>query len=163
LQLSWIVCLFGASLAYASQNVGKFSFERDSKNISRRYKDFLTLLIVSLIAKRFAKGEKPYTADELSSNYRIPQGITSQLLYMLVETGVLIEVIYGDDERITHYQPAIDINQISVACVLTRVDAQGSENFKIDNKVCFLPQWKALLKTREDMLQANGNVLLKDL
>ena len=83
LQLSWLICLFGAELSYASQNVKKFSFERDSKSISRRYKDFLTLLIASLIVKRFVKGEKPYTADELSDAYRIPIRITTQILYML--------------------------------------------------------------------------------
>ncbi|MDR3266428.1 MAG: YihY/virulence factor BrkB family protein, partial [Tannerella sp.] len=31
LQLSWLLTLFGAEIAYASQNVKKFSFERDSK------------------------------------------------------------------------------------------------------------------------------------
>lgn len=81
LQLSWLICLFGAELSYASQNVKKFSFERDSKNISRRYKDFLTLLIASLIVKRFEKeGVPPYTADELSNTYRIPIRITTQIL-----------------------------------------------------------------------------------
>ena len=83
LQLSWLICLFGAELAYASQNVKKFSFERDSKNISRRYKDFLTLLIASLIVKRFVNEEKPYTADELSDAYRIPIRITTEILYLL--------------------------------------------------------------------------------
>ena len=42
LQLSWLICLFGAEVSYAALNVKKFSFERDSKNISRRFKDFLT-------------------------------------------------------------------------------------------------------------------------
>lgn len=105
LQLSWLICLFGAEISYASQNVKKFSFERDSKNISRRYKDFLTLLIASLIVKRFVKGEKPYTADELSDAYRIPIRITTQILYQLTELHIIIEVNYGDDERVVHYQP----------------------------------------------------------
>ena len=77
----------------------EIQFERDSKNISRRYKDFLTLLIASLIVKRFVKGEKPYTADELSDAYRIPIRITTQILYQLTELHIIIEVNYGDDER----------------------------------------------------------------
>ena len=115
LQLSWLICLFGAELSYASQNVKKFSFERDSKNISRRYKDFLTLLIASLIIKRFANGEKPYTADELSDSYRIPIRVTTQILYMLTELKIITEVVVGNDDRVIHYQPAMDINQISVS------------------------------------------------
>lgn len=163
LQLSWLICLFGAELSYASQNVKKFSFERDSKNISRRYKDFLTLLIASLIIKRFAKAEKPYTADELSDAYRIPIRITTQILYLLTELGVIIEVNYGNDDRVAYYQPAVDINQITVSYLLTRMDEYGSENFKIDTSQLFSKEWKALLKTRQDMIKANDNILLKDL
>ena len=47
--------------------------------------------------------------------------------------------------------------------LLTRMDKQGSENFKIDTKQLFNKEWKALLKTREDMIKANDNILLKDL
>lgn len=163
LQLSWLICLFGAELSYASQNVKKFSFERDSKSISRRYKDFLTLLIASLIIKRFVKGEKPYTADELSDAYRIPIRITTQILYLLTELNIIIEVNYGNDDRVAYYQPAIDVNKITVSYLLTRMDEYGSENFKIDTSKLFSKEWKALLKTREDMIKANDNILLKDL
>ena len=160
---SWLICLFGAELSYASQNVKKFSFERDSKSISRRYKDFLTLLIASLIIKRFVKGEKPYTADELSDAYRIPIRITTQILYLLTELNIIIEVNYGNDDRVAYYQPAIDVNKITVSYLLTRMDEYGSENFKIDTSKLFSKEWKALLKTREDMIKANDNILLKDL
>lgn len=163
LQLSWLICLFGAELSYASQNVKKFSFERDSKHISRRYKDFLTLLIASLIAKRFATGDKPYTADELSETNQIPIRLTTQILYLLSELHIIIEVNFGNDDRVAYYQPAIDINKLTVSYLLTKMDEQGSENFKIDTSCLFNNEWKALLKTREDMMRANDNILLKDL
>ena len=163
LQLSWLICLFGAEISYAAQNVKKFSFERDSKNISRRYKDFLTLLITSLIVKRFAKGEKPYTANEISESYRIPTRITTQILYFLCEAHIIIEVHYGKDDRVTHYQPAIDINLLTVGYLMTAIDKYGSENFKIDTTHLFNKEWNAVIKTREDMRKANDNILLKDL
>ncbi|MGM9797618.1 MAG: YihY/virulence factor BrkB family protein [Parabacteroides sp.] len=163
LQLSWLICLFGAEIAFASQNVRKFSFERDSQNISRRYKDFLTLLIASLIVKRFACRQPPYTADELSSTYRIPIRLTSQILFSLLQLGIINEVNYGLDERVIHYQPAIDIHQLSVGYLLNRMDCEGSEDFKIDTVQMFNSEWQALLKTREDMMRANAHVLLKDL
>ncbi|MDD4115587.1 MAG: YihY/virulence factor BrkB family protein, partial [Massilibacteroides sp.] len=161
LQLSWLICLFGAELAYASQNVKKFSFERDSKNITRRYKDFLTLLIASLIVKRFVKGEKPYTADELSETYRIPIRITTEILYLLNDLNLIAETRFGDDDRIVYYQPAIDSNQLSVGLLFSRIDERGSENFKIDTSELFRKEWKALLKTREDMMKENASSLLK--
>jgi membrane protein len=80
LQISWFICLFGVALAFSYQNVHKFSFENESKNISRRYKDFVLLLISTLIIKRFEKGETPYTADELSEQYKIPTQLTNDAL-----------------------------------------------------------------------------------
>jgi membrane protein len=163
LQLSWLICLFGAEIVYASQNVKKFSFERDSKNISRRYNDFLILLIASLTVKRFRDGGKPYTADELSDTYRIPIRLTTRILYLLTELGILVEVNYEGDELIARYQPGLDIHQISVGYLFGKVDEHGSENFRIDTQTAFRSEWKALLKTREDMLRPNREVLLKDL
>ena len=75
--------------------------------------------------------EKPYTADELSESYRIPIRLTTRILCLLTELGILIEVNYEDDERIVHYQPAFDIHQISVGLLLRKIDEHGSENFKI--------------------------------
>ncbi|MDR1258167.1 MAG: YihY/virulence factor BrkB family protein [Tannerellaceae bacterium] len=163
LQLSWLICLFGAELSYASQNVKKFSFERDSRNISRRYKDFLTLLIATLIVKRFAEGGKPYTADELSDMYRIPLRLTTQILLLLSELNIIIEVNYGNNDRITHYQPAVDIGLLSVGYLMAKMDEYGSENFKIDTAVRFRSEWDMILKTREDLTLTGNRVLLKDL
>lgn len=163
LQLSWLICLFGAELSYASQNVRKFSFDRDSKNITRRYKDFLTLLIASLITKRFAKGEKPYTADELSETYRIPIRITTEILYLLTDLNIITETRYGKDEQIVHYQPALDINRLSIGLLFEKIDERGSENFKIDTSVLLKKEWDALLKTRKDMMKENASILLKDI
>lgn len=163
LQLSWLICLFGSEISYASQNVKKFSFERDSKSISRRYKDFLTLLIASLIIKRFVKGRKPYTADELSDAYRIPIRLTTDILYLLTELNIIIEVNYGTDDRIPYYQPALDVNKISVSYLFTKLDEYGSENFKIDTSCLFSREWKVLMKLREDMIKESEHILLKDL
>jgi len=163
LQLSWVMCLFGAEIAYASQNVKKFGFERDSTNISRRYKDFLTILIASLIIKRFeVEGSQPYTADELSDENRIPIRLTTEILYLLKELDI-IDMRAGDDERIVRYQPALDINKITVGYLMKKIDEHGSENFKIDYSDKFEDEWKAIIETRKAMYNLSNNLLLKDL
>ena len=164
LQLSWVICLFGAELSYASQNVKKFSFEQDSQHISRRYKDFLTLLIASLIVKRFAQGdEPPYTANELSETYRIPIRLTNQILHLLKEVKIITEVNYGNDDRVAYFQPAMDINRISVSFLFQQIDQYGSENFKIDTDKLFCKEWQLLLNLRQEAEIAGNSLLLKDL
>jgi len=161
LQLSWLLCLFGAEITYASQNVKTFSFDRDSRNISRRYKDFLIFLITSLIVKRFEKGEKPYSANELSKENSIPIRLTQDILYLLTELGIILEVHVDKDERIVQFQPALDIHQISVGFLGRKIDEYGSENFKIDTGKQFKNQWETILSMREELLKSE--VLLKDL
>ena len=163
LQISWLLILFGAEIAYSSQNVKKFSFERDSKNISRRYKDFLILLITSLIVKRFEKRERPYSADELSDENCIPIRLTTDILYLLTELGIILEVHIDKDERMVRYQPAMDIHQINAAFLWRKVDEYGSENFKIDNLNQFKEPWELIVKMREELLKSGNEVLLKDL
>ncbi|MFZ4456672.1 MAG: YihY/virulence factor BrkB family protein [Bacteroidales bacterium] len=162
LQVSWLIVLFGAVLTYSSQNIQNYNFEMDTKNISRRYKDFVVLSIASVVIDRFEKGEKPLSADEISLHFRIPIRLTKEVLYLLTEVDILNESL-SEDEDVRIYQPALDINQISVLLVLNRIDQYGSEDFKIDKGSLFFSQWESLRISREEMGKTAQNVLLKDL
>lgn len=69
-QISWGICLYGAELCYVAQNLRNYSFSKETANISRRYHDFLCILIMSLICKRFETEETPYTAETLSDEHK---------------------------------------------------------------------------------------------
>lgn len=164
MQISWTICLFGALLTYACQNIQNFSFDKDTKNISRRYKDFTTVLIMSLIVKRFVKGIKPYTAEELSLEYEIPIRLTRQILNLLLDIGFINETTQENEKsEETHYLPAFDINQMNVAFLFERIDIYGSENFKIDKEDEFKGEWKILLNSKKEYYNKTSKILLKDL
>ena len=164
MQISWTICLFGALLTYACQNIQNFSFDKDTKNISRRYKDFTTVLIMSLIVKRFVKGIKPYTAEELSLEYEIPIRLTRQILNLLLDIGFINETTQENEKsEEIHYLPAFDINQMNVACLFERIDIYGSENFKIDKEDEFKGEWKILLNSKKEYYNKTSKILLKDL
>ena len=163
LQISWTICLFGAELTYAGQNIRSFSFDQDTRNISRRYRDFISILIMSLIAKRFEKNEPPYTAAEISEEHQIPIRLTNQVLYQLQEIELIHEVVTDEKSEEIGYQPSMDINQLNVAILLDRLDTYGSENFKIDKDEEFNDEWKVLTESREEYYKKASQVLLKDL
>ncbi|MCP9611280.1 YihY/virulence factor BrkB family protein [Coprobacter tertius] len=162
MQLSWLICIFGAVLSFSAQNINNYNFERDTKNISRRYKDFFSILVASVIVKRFEQGKKAFTLEEISNNYHIPIKLTAQVLQLLMNIGVISEAV-TDDERVMAYQPAMDINLISAGLVLSRLDKLGSENFKINEEIEYKGQWETLLRSREQMYHTADEVLLKDL
>ena len=163
LQISCTICLFGAELTYAGQNIRSFSFDQDTRNISRRYRDFISILIMSLIAKRFEKNEPPYTAMEISEEHQIPIRLTNQVLYQLQEIDLIHEVVTDQKSEDIGYQPSMDINQLNVAILLDRLDTYGSENFKIDKDEEFNDEWKVLTESREEYYKKASKVLLKDL
>ncbi|NDV95135.1 YihY/virulence factor BrkB family protein [Dysgonomonas sp. 521] len=162
LQLTWFFILFGVQLSFAYQNVNKFSFEHETSNISRRYKDFITLLIMTLIIKRFEKGHTPYTADELSEHYKIPTKLTGDTLFYLQEIGMIVETP-SEDTLVPAYIPALDINHITVSYLFEKIDKHGSEDFVIDTDIQFQKEWDTILEIKDLSDSQNGDVLLKNL
>ncbi|KAA6341884.1 hypothetical protein EZS27_010330 [termite gut metagenome] len=161
LHVSWSICLFGVELTYAGQNIHNFSFDKDTRNISRRYRDFVALLIMSLITKRFADGETPYSAQKISHEHRIPIRLTKQTLYHLQEINLIYEISIDPKSGETIFLPAMDVNRLSVGILLDKLDTYGSEDFKIDTR--YYKQWKVLLDSRERYYEEANNILLKDL
>ena len=161
-QISWSICLYGAQLCYVAQNLRNFSFSKETENISRRYHDFLCILIMSLICKRFQTEESPYTAESLSDEHKIPIRLTTTILYELQDLHMIYETpAEGEDEEMA-YLPSVDINQMNVAMLLSRLDKEGSEAFKIDRSQ-YTNTWDALAKARESYYKETSSILLKDL
>lgn len=161
-QISWGICLYGAQLCYVSQNLRNYSFSKETAHISRRYHDFLCILIMSLICKRFETEERPYTAEALSEEHKIPIRLTKNILYELQDMHMVYETAIDDESQGTAYLPSVDINRMNVAMLLNRLDTAGTEAFKIDRKRYSGP-WNTLANARQEYYQSTGKILLKDL
>lgn len=162
LQISWLIILLGAEISYASQNVYNFEFEKDAKNITPRYRNFLTLLITYLIIKRFEAGEEPPTVEDLTKENHIPVRLASNILNQLVDVNIIIEV-ENDKSKDKTYLPAVDINKISVSYLFEKIELTGSENFKVDIDNRFANIWNKLENIQNQTRLTQGNILIKDL
>ena len=161
-QISWSICLFGTQLCYVAQNLRNFSFSKETENISRRYHDFLCILIMSLICKRFQTDEPPYTAETLSDEHKIPIRLTTTILYELQDLHLIHETPMENEDEEMGYLPAVDINRLNVGMLLNRLDEVGSEAFKIDRSR-YYASWDTLKKARKEYYDSTSKVLLKDL
>ncbi len=162
-QISWSIILFGAEISYSSQYIQHYNFANETRNISRRYHDFLCLLIMSFICKRFETGEKPYTAEEISQEYKIPIRMTNMILYELLDLHLVYESAIDEKSDHASYLPAEDINKLSVATVLYKLGTEGTEDFKIDRENLYSKPWKTLENALTEYYHITGSVLLKDL
>ena len=123
----WLL-LIGAELAFAIQNNDLFAYEKDIKTMSRRYKDYVMLYLLSMIIRRFEAGETPLTAQEMAANNQLPIRLVQELLTRLEEIAI-VHRVYVEDKEDPAFVPALDTKTITVEMVIGRISAQGTEEF----------------------------------
>ena len=155
----WLL-LIGSVLAFAIQNNDLFAYERDLETISRRYKDYVMLYLLSVIIRRFEQGEAPQTAHEMASNNQLPIRLVQQLLARLEDTNIVRSVL-SDQAEDPAYMPAMDTHQITVEKVIERVSAHGTEEFLQHTPAEMQAFWQHYLQ----MCEANtsDNILVSHL
>jgi membrane protein len=162
MQTSWLIVLFGAEISFATQNIEKYEFDPDILNISAYTKKVLTFMITSLLIKNFMKGEKPLTAEEISKKLEIPIRIVRDIIFVLVETNIISEVATKYEKQFA-YQPARDVNQISVSFVLNALEHYGTNRI-LSVTSTEQNQFKKLFQDFDIAVQnSNGSMLIKDI
>jgi membrane protein len=121
----WLL-LIGAELSFAIQNNEMFAYERDIDNMSRRYKDCVMLYLLAIIIKRFEKGEKPQTAQEMALQNQLPTKLVTLVLSRLEENNIILPVQTLEDIA---FVPAMDTQKITVDMVMGKIYNKGTEGF----------------------------------
>jgi len=162
IQISCLIVLLGAEISYVSQNIQNFEYERDAKNISTRYKNFLTLFITHIIVKQFENQLPPLSAEKIALNYKLPIRIVNELIMKLVDVSILIEISSENSKNKT-YQPALDINQLTVNLLFTKLETHGSEMFLSNKNEMLDLFWQKTLEIKQQSEIQNAQLLVKDI
>lgn len=162
LQLSWLIVLFGAEVSFAEQNVETYEFEADCLKVSHSFRELLSLNIAHLCVKKFRQAEKALSADEVSHELEIPVRLVRQILYELVEARVLSEVKLDDTETMA-YQPARDIEDLTITNVLNQLNRRGVNWIPLDNTGDLEKLKGRLMQFQEGIEKSPANVPLKDI
>ncbi len=162
LQLSWRILLFGAEISFAHQNVDTYEFEPDCFDIKDSFRKLLTLSVMNLLAKDFAKGARPLTASEISQKLEIPIRLLRDILSELLEAKIIAPV-KTEEAKDLAYHPGSDINIMTIQYVLDRLDEKGSDNIPV-TQTEELSKIEASLKSFGDLIaKSPQNILLKDI
>jgi membrane protein len=160
--ISWWVVLFGAELSFANQNVDTYEYEPDSNKVSPAFKMALTLQIAHLLIKNFAQGVRPLTDTEISNQLRMPIRLVHSVLYDLVNSKVIAQSRTKEDQEFG-YQPARDINTLTIKFVVDAIDQTGANNIPVARTEEFKALTEALEKFKDEMEASPANRLLKDI
>lgn len=155
----WLL-LVGAELAFAIQNNEMFAYERDLESISRRYKDYIMLYLLSLIIRRFEQNELPETAHQMAQQNQLPIRLVNQLLTRL-EAAQIIRQVVTDQAEDPAFVPALDTHQITVEMVVERIAAEGAEDFLQHTPPEMQAFWQRYLQMRQT--NPSDNILVSDL
>lgn len=134
MQLSWLIVLLGAEISFANQNVEHYETESESINISNHLRRTFTMLILKEIILTFKNGETPMTAEQLAKKMDFPVRIIREIIYELQETGIISETVTKSVKE-SAYQPAQDIDNLTIAYVIDLLDKRGNDTlFMGDSK-----------------------------
>lgn len=162
LQISFTILLLGAEISYASQNLQNYDYEGDTKNISIRYKRFISLFLTFVIVRRFENHEEPVKDEEFSTIYKLPIRLVNQVLSELTEARIVTEIV-DEDFKSKAYQPAMDIHQLSIKTLFDKMESEGAELF-LSNKNEELDRlWNIYVLLEKPDHQPDREILIKDL
>ena len=162
-QISWTICLFGAELCYTNQNLDYYDYDAHPGEISHRYKILLATLLMSRICRRFVKGLKPYTALELREETTIPIRFVNDLLYELIDAGLLLEITSDEKGEESRFMPAEDTSNLSLGVMVDRLESRGQWKIDLDVSNLFQDEWAKAVALRSNYLRNAREIALKDL
>jgi len=161
MQLSWLIVLFGAEIAFAHQNEETYEFEQECLTVSHSFKRLLSLWVFDRLVKNFILGEKPWDAGRISHELEIPSRLVNQILHDLGASGLVSEVKI--DETGVGYEPAKDLEGMTIKNVIDTLEEYGSDSIPVA-KAESLDKIADHLKAFDDLIASSpANLKLKDL
>jgi membrane protein len=162
LQITWLIVLMGAEISFAYQNIENYEFEMNALKLSHSNKRILALLISYHVIKNFEEGGVPWHTDTLSQALGIPIRLVNDIVFELVEAGILAELA-AENPKDRSYQPAVDINKMTVEYIYHHMELVGGNQMHVTES----DELTRITRIHEHLLhsikESPSNILLKDL
>ncbi|MGZ4979456.1 MAG: YihY/virulence factor BrkB family protein [Methylobacter sp.] len=123
LQIGWMIVLFGCEIAFFLQNYENYQNSNKFSDLSFSLKKVIALQVTHLIVKNFIDFNTPLAAAEIAKKLAIPITIIQPILLKLITSHIIIEFKNQDEYEV--YQPAVDINIITIAYVINALEQCG--------------------------------------
>lgn len=162
LQLSWLIVLFGAEISFAEQNVENYEYEAESTEISYDYKRLLSLYVLHLIVRNFEKNDVPLLSQEISHKLEMPIRLVREILFELNNSGLISELMTDTDKQMA-YQPAFDINKMTINKVTDVMEQNGSDKIPVLETDSYSKLKNLMDQYRKSVSLDQKETLLKDI
>lgn len=161
IEMTWVVVLMGALLSYYLQNITRYEFEFDVQTVSQKQKKRLSLLVMHTLIRDFVNGENAKGSEEISMELSVPVRSVRETLTALRDAHLLTEV-YDESMDKFFYQPATDVNRMTISFVLEKLENSGSVHKIVINNSNYRKIDAALTKIETLVAGSEANTLLRD-
>lgn len=161
-QISWTICLFGAELCYTSQNLDYYDFNTTTAAISHRFQIVIYTMLMGHICRRFEDGRAPYTINELRDKTGIPIRVVNDLMYKLVDAGLLAEISSDEKGEQSRFIPAMSTEQLSLGVMIDRIESLGRWQLDWNRSNLDESVWAKAIAERSNYLKQSKKMLLRD-
>ncbi len=160
LQIVWCIVLFGCELSFYIQNYVSYCHNEKFSNISLSLRKAIALQIMHLLVTSFARGEKPRNTENISRQLHLPLPVVQKSLKSLLDCQLIVRLDVEENQN-ERYQPAFDINVLTVSTVINALEFSGENSFPEFNHLepflSRIQKWMSLLD------QCECNQLLKEI
>ena len=162
MRFSWLIVLFGAEVAFSNQNMEHYEAESQSFNISNHMKRTVTILLLKEIVNNFRSGNQPETSENLANKYGMSVRLVREILYELLEANIISETVTKNVKE-NAYQPAQDIQKLTISYVFNLLDKSGQDNISIEDIKGFESMKKSIDNLMEEIHKSKNNKLIYEL
>jgi len=160
LQTGWMIVLLGCEVAFFLQNYEIYRNNNRFSDLSFSLQKVIALQTTHLIIKNFIQLNNPLSAAEIATRLVIPIAFIQPVLSKLIASHIVVE-FKNRDEDDEVYQPAVDINRLTIAYVINALERCGQNQLPDINQEPLL--MNAVNNFRELMEASEQNRLLKDI
>lgn len=162
MQSSWQIVLFGAELSFAYQNIQKFEYEKQAREMSYEYHKKALVVVMYQIVNHFINKSGGVSSETIAGALNLPLRVVRDAIYDLEKVGLIASIV-SKEEKVNLYVPARDVHTLRVYDVVHQVEAAGKASFDTQQSSEF--QWadSVLNRLERVVAESDDNVLLKDL
>jgi len=125
-EIGWMIVLFGCEIAFFLQNYENYQPNSEFSSLSYSLKKIIALQVTHLIIKNFIPQNNPLTAAQIAQNLGIPIAVVHAVLLQLMASHIIIE--FKDQNEYEIYQPAVDVNKLTISHVVNALEQCGQDH-----------------------------------
>jgi len=159
LQTAWFLVLLGAEISFAVQNVKLKGSSLMLHKLSINYQKKIAVFLLVFITDYFKKGKKAPNIQQLATDSYLPVHTVEFILKNMAESGIISKVMLKETIA---FQPASDLDNISIAKVLNDYENFGRDNSKYIKSITYKQLEKRIEKLKNNLLTSEHDISVKE-